>query len=142
MLQLICQLIGAAIFGMYIGRIIERHRSNTKILKEVHMEIEFPAGHDTMYLGRNGLGICKGLSVQRWKTGNSQPYITLAPINSKKNLARCYIEVPEITVPQISMALSCNYIGMILDRLGDRITGLLGIHPVIDNEIQMRLKKE
>ena len=31
MLQLVCQLIGAAFFGMYLGRIIERHRSNTKV---------------------------------------------------------------------------------------------------------------
>jgi DnaJ-class molecular chaperone len=30
-LQLVCQLISAVFFGMYLGRIIERHRSNTKV---------------------------------------------------------------------------------------------------------------
>jgi len=28
---LICQLIGAVLFGMWLGRTIERHRSNTKV---------------------------------------------------------------------------------------------------------------
>jgi len=44
------------------------------------------------YFGRNGTGICRGLYIA---TGIDDDSVTLAPINSKGDIARCRIDVPK-----------------------------------------------
>lgn len=54
-------------------------------------KINFPAGEttETLYLGRNSVGKCCGLVLR-----STSKVATLAPINSKGLMARCYIDVP------------------------------------------------
>ena len=47
----------------------------------------------TLYVGRNGTGKCIGIEI----VDNSEtelPSITIAPINSQKNVANCKIVIP------------------------------------------------
>lgn len=51
------------------------------------------SGHDYSYLGRNGIGKCRGLLVNRFASGQGQ-YVLMSPINSKGGRSRCRIEIP------------------------------------------------
>jgi hypothetical protein len=57
---------------------------------------------NNVYLGRNGTGKCKGLSV----CVLSQHRVTLTPFNSKGQLASgCCIDIPSEDVPAVCIAM-------------------------------------
>jgi hypothetical protein len=70
--------------------------------------------NNIVYLGRNGTGKCKGLSV----CVSSQHRITLTPFNSKGQLASgCCIDIPKEDVPAVCAAMQEDLVTEALGRL-------------------------
>ena len=90
------------------------------------------------YLGRNGMGKCIGISVDKHTA--PFPYYTLYPINSKESIARCYIEIPAAQAGQVAAAMNADLLGLVLDQIPDRLPCLLGLNPELDKMIAQRLK--
>ena len=65
---------------------------------------EFKTGKGTTYLGRNGNGKVAGMLVQKMVLGGTE-LMEIAPINSKGDCARCYIQLPIGDVPALIKAL-------------------------------------
>jgi hypothetical protein len=65
---------------------------------------EVKVGKGTTYLGRNGNGKVIGLSVSKMQIGSTE-LIEICPINSKGNIAQCYIQFPAQDVKEIIKAL-------------------------------------
>jgi len=61
-------------------------------------------GKGTTYLGRNGNGKVIGLSVSKMQIGGTE-LIEICPINSKGNIAQCYIQFPAQDIKEIIKAL-------------------------------------
>jgi hypothetical protein len=70
-------------------------------MQNQEIDINWPDQQKEMvYLGRNGSGIMAGISI--FGVSNR---VSIHPINSKGNLARCFIEIPKDRVPDIIKAL-------------------------------------
>lgn len=65
---------------------------------------EVPVGNGTTYLGRNGNGKVKQIVVQKMTLGGTE-LIEIAPINSKGNVAQCYIQFPAKDLEAVIQAL-------------------------------------
>jgi len=65
---------------------------------------EVKVGKGTTYLGRNGNGKVTGISVSKMQIGGTE-LIEICPINSKGNIAQCYIQFPAQDIKEIIKAL-------------------------------------
>jgi len=65
---------------------------------------EVPVGGGTTYLGRNGNGKVAQIVVQKMILGGTE-LIEIAPINSKGDVARCYIQFPAKDLEAVIQAL-------------------------------------
>ena len=65
---------------------------------------EVKVGKGTTYLGRNGNGKVIGISVSKIQIGGTE-LIEICPINSKGNIAQCYIQFPAQDIKEIIKAL-------------------------------------
>jgi len=65
---------------------------------------EVPVGGGTTYLGRNGHGKVTKVLVQKMALGGTE-LIEIAPINSKGDVARCYIQFPAKDLEAVIQAL-------------------------------------
>jgi hypothetical protein len=61
----------------------------------------FPKGYFTSALGRNGVMNVVGLYLEPRKRTHSSKSISIAPVNTKGNVGRCYIEVHKTMVPEL-----------------------------------------
>lgn len=65
---------------------------------------KFSVSKGTTYLGRNGNGKVAGMLVQKMTLGGTE-LMEIAPINSKGDVARCYVQLPIGDVPALIKAL-------------------------------------
>lgn len=65
---------------------------------------EVKVGKGTTYLGRNGNGKVIGLSISKMQIGGTE-LIEICPINSKGNIAQCYIQFPAQHIKEVIEAL-------------------------------------
>lgn len=56
---------------------------------------------DMAYLGRNGYGKMYGMNTYPVKGCSDVPYVWMEPINSKGNVARCYMQIPINAIPEL-----------------------------------------
>lgn len=108
-------------------------------------EIKFNENVEMRYLGRNGSGNCKGLIVQHFEGSviKKHPYVYLVPINSKGDPARCCIEIPKESIPEVTKALQNNLLDLVLDNIDmNQLPKLMGLDPDLDKEISARFKGE
>lgn len=57
------------------------------------------------YYGRHGNGQVIGLSISKMQLGNGTEVIEICPINSKGNIAQCYIQFPAQHIKEVIEAL-------------------------------------
>lgn len=108
-------------------------------------DIHFRKNVETKYMGRNGVGACKGLIVRKFKDmNNGQPYTYIVPINSKGNAAtKCSIEIPEDSIPEVTKALQKSLLDLVLSNIDrDQLPKIMGLDPVLDKEIAAQFAKE
>lgn len=55
----------------------------------------------TDFLGRNGMFTATGLEITACITTGNNSVITLSPITSKEQIARCFIEIPREDIPAL-----------------------------------------
>ena len=70
-------------------------------MSNVNYEITWPVDEGILFLGRNGAGKCSGL----WIT-HVGDYITLRPLTSRNNLAKCSIDIPRNQLKRLAEILS------------------------------------
>lgn len=61
------------------------------------------------YIGRNGFGKQTGIEIQSNQAANPIQVVTLSPINSKGNVARCMIDLPVDSIPAFVKELKRIY---------------------------------
>lgn len=62
------------------------------------MNIDLDYSTETYYEGSNGMGRMKGLNMY---SNASRGIVVLAPINSKKKIARCEMCIPKKDIPKV-----------------------------------------
>jgi hypothetical protein len=67
----------------------------------VNREITWPVDEQLVFFGRNGTGKCSGL----WIT-DAGDYITLRPLTSRGQIAKCSIDVPKTHVHKLAEILA------------------------------------
>ena len=103
---------------------------------------------DTSYKGRNGTAICKGVEVFTHpmpSTGGSGGKwdVCICPLNSKGLTDSCQITIPGEQTAHFTSLFPGNLGEVILDALPRKtFSVLLGIDPVLDAEIERRLKED
>lgn len=90
-------------------------------------------GPDLSYIGRNGSGKCRGLSINQYSD-----FVTMSPLNSKGNVGNCLIDIPTEAIPELVQRLIP--LDKILEAARDRLPTLLGLDPVLDKIVETGLK--
>ncbi|MCX5884320.1 MAG: hypothetical protein NT096_00145 [Proteobacteria bacterium] len=91
------------------------------------------------YRGRNGIGKCYGIAVVR----TSGYFTTLQPINSKGFISdSAILQIPEKYVNRVCGLIQKDLIDLILTNLKDQLPRLIGLDPVLDELVSIKLKEK